>query len=133
MIGSIRRVLFLYVPLVAAVALLVGGIVAATLMLASVNERVGEIGLRRAVGARPEDIRLQFLVETAVTTLTGGLAGIVLGYVGAQLIASRMRLEDIFSWQAVLIGIAASALTGFLAGVVPARRAARLAPADALR
>src|SRR5262249_45583297 len=67
MLGNVERVLFVYLPLVGGIALLAGGAVAATLMLASVNERVGEIGLRRAVGARPRDIRLQFLIETAVT------------------------------------------------------------------
>jgi putative ABC transport system permease protein len=133
MADRVERILRIYLPLVAAVALLVGGIVAAALMLASVSERVGEIGLRRAVGARTQDIRLQFLMETAATTLTGGIAGVLLGYGGAQLAANRMHLGDIFSWEAVLLGIAAAALTGLLAGVVPAQRAAHLRPADALR
>ncbi|MEP7343870.1 MAG: ABC transporter permease [Gemmatimonadaceae bacterium] len=133
MVGLVRRVLLLYVPLVGAVALLVGGIVAATLMLASVSERVGEIGLRRAVGARPEDIRRQFAAETAGTIILGGVGGVVLGYIGVLAAASRMQLGPTFSWSAVLISLAASALTGFLAGVAPARRAARLQPADALR
>jgi putative ABC transport system permease protein len=132
-VAMIQRVLFLYVPLVAGVALVVGGIVSAMLMLASVNARISEIGLRRAVGARPEDIRLQFLIETAVTTICGGLGGIVLGYIGAQIIASRLELGDIFSWKAVLLGVGAAAVTGLIAGVAPARRAARLQPADALR
>jgi putative ABC transport system permease protein len=132
-IAWIRRILFLYVPLAAAVILLVAGIVAATLMLSSVNERVGEIGLRRAVGARPEDIRLQFATETAVTILAGALGGLLVGYAGARLLATRLVLEQTFSWEAVLIGLVASAITGLLAGVLPARRAAQLRPADALR
>ncbi len=129
----IRRVLFLFVPLVAAVVLLVAGIVAATLMLSSVNERTAEIGLRRAIGARPEDIWLQFATETAVTILSGGFGGLVLGYGGAQFIATRMQLAGTFSWEAVLVGTIAAAITGLLAGVLPARRAAQLHPADALR
>jgi putative ABC transport system permease protein len=129
----VRRVLLVFVPLLAGVILLVAGIVAAALMLSSVNERIGEIGLRRAIGARPEDIRLQFATETAVTILTGGLGGLVLGYAGARAMAARMQLGDSFSWEAVVIGIGASALTGVLAGVLPARRAARLHPVDALR
>jgi putative ABC transport system permease protein len=133
MVTWIRRVLFLFVPLVAAVVLLVAGIVAATLMLSSVNERTAEIGLRRAIGARPEDIRLQFATETAVTILSGGFAGLLLGYAGAQLLATRMQLGETFSWEAVLVGIVASAITGLLAGVLPARRAAQLQPAEALR
>src|SRR6266567_2512436 len=133
MVASVKRVLFLYLPLVAGISLLVGGIVAASLMLVSVNERVGEIGLRRAVGARPGDIRLQFLIETAATTLAGGLAGIALGYLGARMGANKMHLENILVWDAAFLGIAASTLTGLLAGLVPALRAARLNPADALR
>jgi putative ABC transport system permease protein len=129
----IRRVLLLYVPLAAGIVLLVAGIVAATLMLSSVNERVGEIGLRRAIGARPEDIRLQFATEATVTILAGGLGGLVLGYVGAQIVATRMQLGETFSWEAVVVGIVASAVTGLLAGVLPARRAAQLHPAEALR
>ena len=133
MLGRIRRILFLYLPLAAGVVLLVAGIVAAALMLSAVSERVGEIGLRRAVGARAEDIRMQFLIETAITTLIGGVAGVIVGYAGAQMIAARFHLGDIFSWRAVLLGLALSIATGLLAGVVPARRAAELQPADALR
>lgn len=132
-VAFISRVLRLYVPLAAAVVLLVAGIVAATLMLSSVNERVGEIGLRRAIGARPEDIRLQFATETAVSVLTGGLGGLLLGYAAARFAASRLQLGVAFSWEAVLIGLVGSAIAGLLAGVLPARRAARLQPADALR
>jgi putative ABC transport system permease protein len=132
-IALMERIFFLYVPMVAGVVLAVGGIVSAALMLSSVNARVGEIGLRRAVGARPEDIRLQFLAETAVTTITGGIAGILIGYIGAGIVAARLQLGGIFSWRAVLLGLAASAVTGVLAGVVPARRAAGLQPAEALR
>jgi len=133
MVARVQRVLFLFLPLVAGISLLAGGVVAASLMLASVSQRVGEIGLRRAVGARPGDIHLQFLLETAVTTLGGGLAGLVVGSIGAQLVANRMGLEGILSWKAILLGIAAAAVTGLLAGVAPARRAARLQPAEALR
>lgn len=133
MVGQVQRILFLYLPLVAAISLAAGGAVAATLMLSSVNERVGEIGLRRAVGARPADIQLQFLLETAVTTLGGGLAGLLLGCAAARMVADRMALDGILSWKAILLGLTAAAVTGVLAGVVPARQAARLQPADALR
>lgn len=133
MVSKVQKVLFLFLPLVAGISLLAGGVVAASLMLASVNDRVGEIGLRRAVGARPDDIQLQFLLETAVTTLGGGLLGLALGLAAAQAVADRMGLDGIFSWRTIVLGLAAAAVTGFLAGVVPARRAARLQPADALR
>ncbi|HKE92061.1 MAG TPA: FtsX-like permease family protein, partial [Gemmatimonadales bacterium] len=106
---------------------------AAVLMLASVNARVGEIGIRRAVGALAEDIGGQFLLETAATIVTGAAGGIALGYLAAQLVASRMQLSVALSWTAVVVSIVAAALTGLVAGVGPARRAARLRPVDALR
>jgi putative ABC transport system permease protein len=133
MVDMIRRVLVLYVPLAAGIVLIVGGIVAAMLMLASVNERVAEIGLRRAVGALPADIRRQFLVETATTIVAGGVGGIVVGYIGVGLITMHVNVGATFSWAAVAVSLAASALTGVVAGLIPARRAAHLNPADALR
>jgi putative ABC transport system permease protein len=131
--SKMERVILLYVPLVGAVALILGGIVGAVLMLASVSERVGEIGLRCAVGAGPADIRRQFVLETTATILLGGIAGIVLGMVLVKVATSRMPISAPFSWSAVLIGLAAAAVTGFVAGVFPARRAAALNPVDALR
>jgi putative ABC transport system permease protein len=131
--AAITRILSLYLPMAAAISLIVGGIVSASLMIASVNERAGEIGLRRAIGARAEDIRLQFLIETTVTTLAGGVAGIVLGYALAQLGADKMHLGGIAPWSAALIGIAASILTGLASGMLPAQRAAKMSPIDALR
>jgi len=131
--SKMERVILLYVPLVGAVALILGGIVGAVLMLASVSERVGEIGLRCAVGAGPADIRRQFVLETTATILLGGIAGIVLGIVLVKAATSRMPISAPFSWSAVLIGLAAAAVTGLVAGVFPARRAAALNPVDALR
>jgi putative ABC transport system permease protein len=131
--ASIKRILTFYLPMVAAISLLAGGIVSASLMVASVNERAGEIGLRRAVGARTEDIRLQFLIETAATTVVGGIAGILLGYVLARMGATKMHLGPVAPWSAALLGIAASVLVGLAAGLLPARRAARMSPVDALR
>jgi len=119
--------------MVAGISLVVGGIVAASLMVASVNERAGEIGLRRAVGARSEDIRMQFLIETTATTLAGGAGGIVVGYVLAQMSATRLHLDGVAPWSAALLGIAASIVVGLAAGLLPAQRAARMSPIDALR
>ena len=133
MVGFVQRVRFLYLPLVAGVCLVAGGIVAATLMLASVSDRVGEIGLRRAVGATSEDIRFQFVAETSLTIAAGGLAGLLFGYVGASIAASHLGLGHAFSLRAALVGIGASAIVGLAAGLLPARRAAAMQPADALR
>jgi len=131
--SKMERVILLYVPLVGAVALILGGIVGAVLMLASVSERVGEIGLRCALGAGPADIRRQFVLETTATILLGGIAGIVLGVVLVKVATSRMPISAPFSWSAVLIGLVAATATGLVAGVFPSRRAAALNPVDALR
>ncbi len=136
MVSLIERILFLYLPLVAGIAMLVAAIVAASLMLASVNQRIGEIGLRRAVGARAEDIRLQFLTETAVTMLGGGIGGMLFGIfvvVMAKLHMRGVSELEIFSWKAAILVFTVSIVTGLIAGVIPARRAARLPPTDALR
>jgi putative ABC transport system permease protein len=133
MLAGVERVIFLYLPLVAGVSLVVGGIVSASLMLASVNERVSEIGLRRAIGARTEDIQLQFLLETAATILVGGIGGLVAGYLLAWTGASRMHLGAVTPWSAALVGFLASTVVGLLAGLLPALRAAKLHPAEALR
>jgi len=131
--ASIKRILSLYLPLVAAISLLAGGIVSATLMVGSVNERAAEIGLRRAVGARTEDIRLQFFVETTATILAGGVAGILFGYVLAHMGATHMHLGSVAPWGAALLGIVSSIVVGLAAGLLPAQRAAGMSPVDALR
>jgi len=133
MVSRANRVFSLFLPLIAAVSLLVGGVVAATLMLLSVSQRVGEIGLRRAVGARARDIRLQFLLETAAVTLVGGLAGVLVGVLGVFGLARAMAMPAVISWQAILLGAGLPAITGIAAGVLPARPAASLLPVDALR
>jgi putative ABC transport system permease protein len=133
LMGRMQRILAVYLPLASVVVLFVGGIVAATLMLGAVNARIGEIGLRRAVGAQPRDIGWQFVTETTVTMLGGGLLGVTLGVAAAQILATHLKMSPVFSWAAVAIGLALSIVTGLLAGVLPARRAARLPPAEALR
>jgi putative ABC transport system permease protein len=133
LIGKIRRILSVYLPLASVVVLLVGGIVAATLMVSSVNARTSEIGLRRAVGALPEDIARQFLIETALSLVAGGVIGIVVGLAGSELVAVHLKLVSGISLAAVEISLTASAVTGLVAGVLPARRAARLLPVEALR
>ncbi len=133
MLGRMQRIVSIYLPLAAGIILLVAAIVAASLMLASVNARVGEIGLRRAVGARVEDIQFQFVVETAATMLLGGLLGIAFGNLASVLVAQRFKLGNVFSVSAIAIVLTVTIVTGIIAGVLPARRAARLDPIDALR
>jgi putative ABC transport system permease protein len=115
------------------VALLVGGVVLAALMLIAVNQRAHEIGLRRAIGARAKDIALQFIVETLIITLTGWFLGFLLGTVGLFLIVYKMGLPLVVPWEAFILGMVFSAIVGAAAGIIPARRAASLEPAEALR
>jgi putative ABC transport system permease protein len=128
-----RRVFFVFLPLAAGIAMLAGAVVSAALMLLSVNQRTAEIGLRRAVGARPRDIALQFVCETTVTTLLGGILGVLLGSGVSLLVARRVAIEGALSWKAALLGVVLSSALGLVAGVLPARRAAQLEPTDALR
>jgi putative ABC transport system permease protein len=133
MVARLQKILFLYLPLVAAIALIAGGIVSATLMVSSVQERVAEIGLKRAVGARPEDIKAQFLLESTLATVIGGVVGIILGSALANLAAANLHLNGVTPLPAALIGLVASSVVGLAAGVLPAARAARLHPVEALR
>jgi len=112
----------------------VGGIGIMNIMLVSVKERTREIGVRRAVGAKKRDILLQFLVESVVISVLGGLVGLALG---ALIIAAVTRLvPDLpvkLSWWIVAVAVGFSAVVGVLSGVVPARNAAGVDPVDALR
>ena len=116
-----------------AIALIVGGIGIMNIMLVSVTERTREIGLRMAVGGRRRDILLQFLVEAVTLCLIGGLIGIALGILTAFVIASQGQWPVVINVDAVVIALAAAALTGVFFGFFPARRAAHLNPIDALR
>jgi putative ABC transport system permease protein len=118
---------------VAAISLLVGGIVIMNIMLVSVTERTREIGIRKAMGAKRRDILTQFLVESTTLSLSGGLIGILIG-IGLALLAGAVSpLPTAVSWPAVGLGIGMSALIGIFFGSYPAWRAARLDPIDALR
>jgi len=114
-------------------SLVVGAIGILAVMLLSVKERVREIGLRRAVGARRADIRLQFLLESAVLAAAGGALGVVVGLAGAGLAAVLGPWELVTPWGAAVLGVVCSVGLGFAVGVVPAARAARLDPGEALR
>lgn len=133
LLDKMRRIVTLYLPLASVVVLLVAGLIAASLMAGAVNARVAEIGVRRAIGACPADIARQFVAESAFTMLGGGLLGILLGSAAAQLLARRLDLGAVLSLRVALLGLALALVTGLLAGVVPALRAARLRPVDALR
>lgn len=133
MVSSTNKIFGLLLPLIAGISLLAGGVIVANLMLISVSERTGEIGLRKAVGARSKDIQLQFISETVAITFLGGVVGIFIGMIGAQVLAMIMNFPPTVSGKALVLGIVFSSLVGFIAGVVPARRAASLQPVETLR
>jgi len=118
---------------VAGISLLVGGIGVMNIMLVSVTERIREIGLRKALGAAPRVIRRQFLVEASLLGLTGGIVGILVGVVGAQVLPHLIDQTVAISALATVAALATSLALGIGFGVYPASRAARLTPIDALR
>lgn len=116
----------------AAIALLVGGAGILALMLLSVKERTGEIGLRRAVGARPRDILLQFLTEATVLALGGWVVGVAAGALGAGAVAFTTEWKVGLPLEALLASLAMASVTGLGFGAFPARKAARMEPIQAL-
>lgn len=118
---------------IASIALLVGGIGIMNMMLVSVTERTKEIGLRKAMGATPERIQLQFLLESIVLSLIGGLIGVGLGLLISFAAASLLGTDFVISASAVWLGVGFSAAVGIVFGWAPARKASRLNPIDALR
>lgn len=130
-ISQITSVLTLGLGGVAAISLIVGGIGIMNIMLVSVTERTREIGLRKAVGARPQDIRNQFLIEAVTLSGLGGIIGIALGF-GISLIIGRFFTTTVPLWS-VGLSFGFSMLVGVIFGVAPAIRAAKLDPITALR
>ncbi len=125
----------LFLGLVSLISLVVGGIVVMNIMLISVGERVKEIGLRRAVGARKRDIRNQFLIESSLITLMGGIIGVLVGLVVAVLlpILSKGKMPAMPSWEPFVLGFIFSVLVGIFAGLHPAKKAAEMDPVIALK
>jgi len=127
------RAMTLLVGSVAAISLLVGGVGILAVMLISVRERTGEIGLRRAVGALKRDIRNQFILEAAILSGMGGLIGVVSGIAGALMLSQLGSWETVISWPSAGVGFLFSASLGIVFGLYPALRAADLEPIEALR
>jgi putative ABC transport system permease protein len=127
--GTLNKILLA----VTALSLLVGGIVLMNLMLLSVTERRHEIGLRRALGGKRRDILLQFLFESVALTSTGGLAGLVVGVAAAIVLGRVTTSPTALSWEPLALAVALSLLVGLVFGLVPARRAAKMPPVQALR
>ena len=118
---------------IASIALLVGGIGIMNMMLTSVTERTVEIGLKKAIGARPGQIQAQFLIESFLLSMVGGLAGVVLGIALSAILCQVLGTGFSLSYGAIALGVVFSAAVGVLFGWSPARKASRLNPIDALR
>ncbi len=131
--GNILTILTAFVTGIAAISLLVGGIGIMNIMLVAVNERVREIGIRKAIGAKKRDIIFQFLVESMLISLIGGVLGIIFGILGAFLIMWFIKGTLIIAYWAVILATTVSAAVGIFFGVYPAIRAASLDPVIALR
>jgi putative ABC transport system permease protein len=130
---SLTRILFSVIPAIVAIGVVVGGIVIMNIMLMSVTERTREIGVRKALGAKPGDIRRQFLVEAVVLATIGGLCGVAAGWGLAGLVSVASPLPARVSLWSIMLALALGAGVGVLFGVYPASRAAQLDPIDALR
>jgi putative ABC transport system permease protein len=118
---------------VAAISLVVGGIVVMNIMLVSVTERTREIGIRKATGARRKDILMQFLIEAVTVTAIGGAGGVIAGFALAYVLSSLVGFPLMFSVQSAVLGVGVSSVVGVISGLWPAWRAARLSPIEALR
>ncbi|MEA3493688.1 MAG: FtsX-like permease family protein, partial [Candidatus Margulisiibacteriota bacterium] len=118
---------------IAAISLLVGGIGIMNIMLVAVTERIREIGVRKAVGAKKRDILTQFLIEAVVISLLGGVVGIIAGVGVSSLAMYAIGLPFMISYKTILIATLVSVAVGVISGVYPAMRAAALDPVEALR
>ena len=127
------RVMTWLLAAIASISLLVGGIGIMNIMLVSVTERTREIGIRMAVGARGSDVLKQFLVESTVMSVVGGLIGVAVGWLGALLLRLVTGWQTVVSPQTVVVALVFSATVGIFFGYYPARKAAALNPIEALR
>jgi putative ABC transport system permease protein len=133
MFNQLTGVFFLVILLLASAGLLVGGVGVIGIMLISVTERTREIGVRKAIGATGREILWQFLVEASLLTCGGAAVGLLIGWGMAEAVATLTPLPaEIPTW-AVAASLGMAALTGMLFGLLPAYRASRLVPVDALR
>jgi putative ABC transport system permease protein len=128
-----KRIFNIVLGSIAAISLLVGGIGIMNIMLATVTERTREIGIRRALGAKRRDITLQFLVETLVLSIAGGLVGVMVGILTPLIVSHLTTMRTIVTVWSVLVAFSISGAVGIVFGLYPAKAAARLDPIEALR
>jgi len=118
---------------IAGVSLVVGGIVIMNIMLVSVTERTREIGIRKALGAKRDDVLLQFLIESVILALIGGALGVLSGILIAEVVTALIGMPSSIKLWAVCAGLFVAGTVGVFFGVYPARKAARMDPIVALR
>jgi putative ABC transport system permease protein len=132
-VGNFTSYFFLAMVALSSVALLVGGIGVMAIMMVSVSDRTKEIGLRKALGATRREVLWQFLVEAATLTLVGGALGIVFGLLAGMLLKAAMSLESAVPLWSIALACGVSVTIGLVFGLLPANRAARMDPVEALR
>ena len=128
-----RRLFNIVLGSIAAISLIVGGIGIMNIMLATVSERTREIGIRRALGARRQDIVLQFLMETLILSLSGGVIGLIFGALIPFMITASTRVKTVLTFPAFAVAFLVSVTVSVIFGIYPARRAAMMDPIEALR
>ena len=133
LLDSVISIFTTFIASVSAISLLVGGIGVMNIMLVSVTERTREIGIRKALGARTSTIMLQFLTESIILCLIGGIIGLLLGVGGALGVAAYLDIPIKVKFTTVLIAVGFSSAIGIFFGIYPAKRAAQLTPIEALR
>ncbi|SDB03530.1 ABC transporter permease [Butyrivibrio sp. INlla16] len=131
-VDSIMGAITAFISLVAAISLLVGGIGVMNIMLVTVTERTREIGIRKSIGARTKAILFQFLAESAIISLMGGIVGVIVGIAGAYVGCILLDLEPVIDFKIVIGATLFSMMIGIFFGIYPARKAAKLKPIDAL-
>lgn len=132
-VGGILNVISMVLLVIAIITLVVGGIGIVNILLVSVTERIREIGLRKAIGAKKKDIILQFLTESIMMTAFSGTIGIILGLIVGAIISNFIKIPPIVDFKTMTIAFLGSVLLGLIFGVYPAKKAADLDPIESLR
>lgn len=128
-----KQIFNIVLSIIAGISLLIGGIGIMNIMLASVLERTKEIGIIRAIGATEEDVILQFLSESVLISVGGGIIGIIVGIIGAYVIEIVSGIETVLSLNSILLSFFIAVIVGLVFGIFPAKAAANKKPIQALR